>query len=168
MTPASQIVKRSPSSNPPPVKKASNEKAPSSKLSQLKSVLSEARVLPPPPPKQLPEPTPPKLSSSRSSLSQRTTRRPQSSRVPQSSSVGYQGIPDTQRTVKDIMHEYPDVKVKDSGPTGNPLRKQAVQNPGSKRTFTKQPDYLRQCGKTKGTLVTKDARRSWEAGHCLP
>ena len=67
------------------------------------------------------------------------------------------------KSVDDIMHEFPDVKVKNSGPTGTPLRKQAKQNPGGKKTFTKQPTYFPSMQNTKGTLVTKDARRSWEA-----
>ena len=33
----------------------------------------------------------------------------------------------------------PDVKVKNSGPTGTLLRKQAIQNPGSEKTITRQP-----------------------------
>ena len=106
---APQIVRSSPSSNPPPDKKASNEKAPASKLSQMESVVSEASVLPPPPSSQLAEPNPPQKLTSRSSLSQWSTPRSQLSPVPQASSVGYQGIPDPQRTLKEIMHEYPDI-----------------------------------------------------------
>ena len=140
--PPPQNLRNSPSSNPPPVKKAANEKTPMSKSSQLKSVVSEASVLPPPPPPpppQIPEPTPPPQSSSRSNLLQRATPRPQTSRAPQSPSVGYQGTSDPQRTVKDIMSEYLDVKVKNGGPTGTPLRKQAIQTPGGKKTFTRPP-----------------------------
>ena len=75
-------------------------------------------------------------------IAQRATPRPQTSQAPQSPSVGYQGTSGPQRTVKDIMSEYPDVKVKNSGPIGTPLRKQARQNPASKKTFTRQPIYL--------------------------
>ena len=60
------------------------------------------------------------------------------------------------------MGDFPDVKVKNSGPTGTPLRKQAIQNP-IKRTFTKQSAYLSPMQNNKGSLVTKDARRVWES-----
>ena len=100
---------------------------------------------------------------SRGNLPQRATPRPQTSQAPQSPSVGYKGTSVPQRTLKDIMSEYPDVKVKNSGPTGTPLRKQAIQNPGSKKTFTKQPIYLNPMQNRHGSLVTKDARRTWEA-----
>ena len=163
MIPPLQNVRNSPSSNPPLDKKASNEKAPTSNLSQLKSVVSEASVLPPPPPPQLPEPTPPPQSSSRSNVSQRATTRPQTLRAPQSSSAWYQGTSDPQRTVKDIMSEYLDVKLKNSGPTGTPLRKQAIRNPGDKKTFTRQPTYLQAMQNRLGSLVTIDPRRTWEA-----
>ena len=61
------------------------------------------------------------------------------------------------------MSEYPDVKVDNSGPTGTPLRKQRIQNPGSKKTFTRQPIYLNPMQNGLRSLVTKDARRAWEA-----
>ena len=61
------------------------------------------------------------------------------------------------------MHDFPDVKVENSGQTDTLLSKQAVQNPGSKRTFTKQPIYLPPLQNTKGTLVPNDAWRTWEA-----
>ena len=162
--PPPQNVRNSPFSKPPPDKKASNEKTPSksnksSKSSHLKSVVSEASVLPTPPPPQPPEPTPPRQSSSRGNSSQRATPPPQASQSPKCPSVGYQGTSDPQRTVKDIMHEYPDVKVKNS----TPLRKQATQDPGSKKTSTKQPIYLHPMQNRLGSLVTKDARRTWEA-----
>ena len=55
---ASQQTRNSPSSNPPPNKKVSNEKvAPTSKLSHLKKVVSEASVQPPPPSPQQQEPS---------------------------------------------------------------------------------------------------------------
>ena len=157
-----------PSSNPSPDKKASNEKTPSKssksgKSSQLKSVVSEASVLPPPQSPYLPEPTPPSQTSSRGNLSQQAAPRPQTSQAPQSPSVGYKGTSDPQRTVKDIMLEYPGVKVKNSGPTGTPLRKHAIQNPGNKKTFIKQPIYLHPMQNRLGSLVKKDARRTWEA-----
>ena len=60
------------------------------------------------------------------------------------------------------MGDIPDVKVKNSGPTGTPLRKQAIQNP-IKRTFTKQSAYLSPMQNNKGSLVTKDARQICEA-----
>ena len=100
---------------------------------------------------------------SRGNLPQRATPRPQTSQAPQSPSVGYKGTSVPQRTVKDIMSEYPDVKVKNSGPACTPLRKQAIQTPGSKKTFTKQAIYLNPMQNRHGSLVTKDARRTWEA-----
>ena len=60
------------------------------------------------------------------------------------------------------MGDYPGLKVTNSGPTGTPLRKQAIQHP-TKRTFTKQPTYLSPMQNTKGTLITKDSRRIWES-----
>ena len=65
------------------------------------------------------------------------------------------------------MSEYPDVKVNNSVPTGTPLRTQAIQNPGNKKTFTKQPIYLNPMQNRLGSLVTKDARRTWEAAVSL-
>ena len=120
-------------------------------------MVSEATVVPPPPPPQLPEPTPPPQSSSRNNLSQRATPRPQTSRASsQSSSVGYQGAPDPHWAVKDIMFAYPDVKVKNSGPTGTLPRKQAIQNPCSKKTFTRQPYIL--ATHAKLSRITGDER----------
>ena len=51
------------------------------------------------------------------------------------------------------MGDYPGPKVTNSGPTGTPLRKQAIQHP-TKRTFTKQPTYLSPMQNTNGTLIT--------------
>ena len=150
----------SPSSNPPPDKKASNDKAPpTSMMSKLKLVVSEASVLPPPLPPQLSEPTPPQQTSSPYSLSQRATSRPQSSRQPQTSTIEYQGVSHPQQTEGD---EYPDVQVKNSGPAGAPLKKQAIQNP-DKLTFTKLPACHLPMQNTKRTLVTKNARKIREA-----
>ena len=166
--PPPQNVRNSQSSNPQPDKKVSNEKTPSKssksgKSSQLKSVVSEASVLPPPPPPQLLEPIPRSQPSSRGNLSQRAPPRPQTSQAPQLPSVGYKGTSDPQRSVKDNMSEYPDVKVENSGSTGTALRKQAIQNRGNKKTFTKQPIYLHPMQNRLSSLVTKDARRTWEA-----
>ena len=119
-------------------------------------------MLPPPPPPQLLEPTPPSQPSSRGNLSQPAPPRPQT-QASQSPSVGYNGTSDLQRTVKNIMSDYPDVKVRNSGHTGTPLRKQLTQNPGNKKTFTKQPIYLHPMQNRLGSLVTKDAKRNWEA-----
>ena len=60
-------------------------------------MVSEATVLPPSPAPQHSKPTPPQQSSSRSSLYQRATPRPQTSKTQQFSSVGFQGVPDPQR-----------------------------------------------------------------------
>ena len=60
------------------------------------------------------------------------------------------------------MGNYPGLKVTNSGPTGTPLRKQAIQHP-TKRTFTKQSTYLSSMQNTKGSLVTKDPSRIWES-----
>ena len=161
----------SPSSKPPPDKKISNEKATTSKTpNQTKSKVSEASVLPSPQPQPnatgeqqgLPQP-PSTQSTTRESLAQRATPKPSTSRQPQTEqTVGYQGTPESQRTVKDIMGDYPGLKITNSGPTGTPLRKQAIQHP-IKRTFTKQPTYLSPMQNTKGTLITKDSRRIWES-----
>ena len=161
----------SPSSKPPPDKKISNEKATTSKTpNQTKSKVSEASVLPSPQPQPnatgeqqgLPQP-PSTQSTTRESLAQRAIPKPSTSRQPQTEqTVGYQGTPEPQRTVKDIMGDYPGLKVTNSGPTGTPLRKQAIQHP-TKRTFTKQPTYLSPMQNTKGTLITKDSRRIWES-----
>ena len=161
----------SPSSKPPTDKKISNEKATTSKTpNQTKSKVSEASVLPSPQPQPnatgeqqgLPQP-PSTQSTTRESLAQRATPKPSTSRQPQTKqTVGYQGTPESQRTVKDIMGDYPGLKITNSGPTGTPLRKQAIQHP-NKRTFTKQPTYLSPMQNTKGTLITKDSRRIWES-----
>ena len=66
LAPALQNVRSSHSSIPP-----LDKKAPASKLSQLKSVMSESSVLPPPPSSQHPEPTSQQQSTSRISPSQR-------------------------------------------------------------------------------------------------
>ena len=131
-------------------------------LTKLKSVVSEASVLPPPPPTQsnepqgLPQPIS-SQSSSRESLAQRSTvQQPSSSKQPpQEPTIGYQGTPPSQKTVEDTMGDFPDVRVKNNGPTGTPLLKQAIQNP-NKRTFTKQSAYLSPMQNNKGSLVTKD------------
>ena len=81
--------------------------------------------------------------SSRESLAQRPTPRPSSSKQQQAITIGYQGVPQSQKTVND-MNDNPDLMVKNSGPTGTPLRKQALQNT-VKKTFTKQPTYLGSC-----------------------
>ena len=121
---------------------------------------------PSPPPSQpsesqgLLQPPPPSQSTSRESLAQRAVPKPSSSKQPQTKpTVGYQGTPQAQRTVEDIMGVYSGLKVTNSGPTGTPLRKQAIQHP-TKRTFTKQPTYLNPMQNTKGSLVTKDASGS--------
>ena len=59
------------------------------------------------------------------------------------------------------MGEYTNVKVKDSGPTNTPLRKQANQS--REKTFSKQAPYPPPLQNTKGILVIKDARIIWEA-----
>ena len=151
--------------------KISNEKATTSKTpNQTKSKVSEASVLPSPQSQPnttgeqqgLPQP-PSTQSTTRESLAQRATNKPSTSRQPQTEqTVGYQGTPESQRTVKDIMGDYPGLKVTNSGPNGTPLRKQAIQHP-TKRTFTKQPTYLSPMQNTKGTLITKDSRRIWES-----
>ena len=166
----------SPSSKPPPDKRISNEeptptsvKTPvaASLSDQPKTKVLEAPVLPSPPnqlnkPQGLPQP-PPSQPTSRESLAQRAIPKPSSSKQPQTEpTIDCQGTPQAQRTVQDIMGNYPDLKVTNSGPTGTPLRKQALQHP-TKRTFTKQPTYLNPMQNTKGSLVTKDARRIWES-----
>ena len=132
----------SPSSKPPPDKRISNKQmvpqatpASTSTLTKLKLVVSEASVLPPPPtpqsnePQRLPQPIS-SQSSSRESLAQTTTMQPSSSKqLPQEPKMGFQGTPHSQKTVEGIMGDFSDVKVKNSGPTGTPLRKQAIQNP---------------------------------------
>ena len=126
-------------------------------------------MLPSPPPSQpsesqgLLQPPPPSQPTSRESVAQRAVPKPSSSKQPQTKpTVGYQGTPQAQRTVEDVMGDYPGLKVTNSGPTGTPLRKQAIQHP-TKRTFTKQPTYLSPMQNTKDSLVTKDARRIWES-----
>ena len=167
----------SPSSKPPPDKRISNEeltptsvKTPiaASSSHQPKTKVLEAPVLPPPQlnqpskPQELPQP-PPSQPTSRESLARRAIPKPSSSKHPQMEpTVGYHGTPQAQRTVQDIMGDYPDLKVTNSGPTGTPLRKQAIQHP-TKRTFTKQPTHLSPMQNTKGSLLTKDARRIWES-----
>ena len=167
----------SPSSKPPPDKKISNEeltptsvKTPTAASSshQPKTKVLEAPGLPPPllnqpsKPQELPQP-PPSQPTSRESLAHRAIPKPSSSKHPQTDpTIGYQGTPQAQRTVQVIMGDYPDLKVTNSGPTGTPLRKQAIQHP-TKRTFTKQPTHLSPMQNTQGSLVTKDARRIWES-----
>ena len=167
----------SPSSKPPPDKRISNEeltptsvKTPTaaSLFHQPKTKVLEAPVLPPPPlkqpskPQELPQP-PFSQPTSRESLAHRAIPKPSSSKQLQTEpTIGYQGTPQAQRTVQDIMGDYPDLKVTNSGPTGTALRKQAIQHP-TKRTFTNQPTHLSPMQNTKGSLVTKDARRIWES-----
>ena len=105
----------------------------------------EAPVLPPPQqdqsnePQGLPQP-PPSQPTSRESLTQRAVPRPSSSKQPQSEPpVGYQGTPQAQRTVEDIMGDYTNLKVTNSGPTGTPLRKQAIQFPNKENIHLKCP-----------------------------
>ena len=55
----------------------------------------------------LPQP-PSTQSTTRESLAQRATPKPSTSRQPQTEqTVGYQGTPESQQTVKDIMGDYP-------------------------------------------------------------
>ena len=168
----------SPSSKPPPDKRTSNEEntptssetpLATSSSNQPKTKVLEAPVLPSPPPAQpngsqgLLQPPPPPQPTSRESLAQRAIPKPSSSKQPQTKpTIGYQGTPQAQRTVEDVMDDYPGLKVTNSGPTGTSLRKQAIQHP-TKRTFTKQPTHLSPMQNTKGSLVTKDARRIWES-----
>ena len=168
----------SPSSKPPPDKKISNkEDTPTSSETPLatnssnqpKTKVFEAPVLPSPPPSQpsesqgLLQPPPLSQPTSRESLALRAVPKPSSSKQPQTKpTIGYQGTPQAQRTVEDVMDDYPGLKVTNSGPTGTPLRKHAIQHP-TKRTFTKQPTYLSPMHNTKGSLVTKDARHIWES-----
>ena len=165
--PEPQQTRDSPTSHPPPDKKASNERQIStSKLSQLKSVVSEASVLPTSPQPQSSKPNLPQpiveIPSTQESLSKRSTPRViyKSKQQQPSSSVGYQGVSQPQRTVKDKVHAYPNLKVVNSRPTGTRLQKPIGQNKQSqaKRTPVKQPSYLPPMQNTKGTLVTKDAR----------
>ena len=155
-----QTARESPSTKPPPDKRISNEQttpqgtpASNSKSNQLNSVVSEASVLPPPPPVQpskprgLPQPTS-SQSTSRESLEQRSTSRPSSSKqLPQEPTVGYQGTPQSLRTVEDIMDDYPDFKVKNSGPTGphsKPSQKnfyQAAYIPESNAKQQREPSH---------------------------
>ena len=81
-----------------------------------------------------------------------------SKQPPQEPTIGYQGTPQSEKTVEEFL----DVKMKNSGPTGTPLRKQTIQNP-IKRTFTKQSAYLSPMQNNKGSLVTNDERRIWES-----
>ena len=171
-------VRDSPSSKPPPDKRVSNEKTTPASIEvpmtvnasdHTKTMVSEAPVLPSPPPSQSTEgqgimqPLPPSQPTSRESLAQRAIPKPSSSKQQQSKpTIGYQGTPQAQRTVEDVMDDYPGLKVTNSGPTATPLRKQAIQHP-TKRTFTKQPTYLSPMQNSKGSLVTKDARRIWES-----
>ena len=168
----------SPSSKPPPDKRISNEEATptssetpvaTSSSNQPKTKVLEAPVLLSLPPSQpsesqgLLKPPPPPQPTSRKSLAQRAVPMPSSSKQPQTKpTIGYRGTPQAQRTVEDIMGDYLGLKVSNSGPTGTPLRKQAIQHP-TERSFTKQPTYLSPMQNTKGSLVTKDARRIWES-----
>ena len=170
-----QNARNSPSSKPAPDKKISNDQstsretpAPSSKLGKLESVVSKPSVLPPPLPVQptrpqgLPQPIL-SQSSSRDSLAKRSTPRPTSSQQQKQEPIfGYQSTPQSQKTVEVIKHDYPDLKIKNSGPAGTPLRKQAIQNP-RKRIFTRQPTYLDPMQYNKSGTVTKNARRIWES-----
>ena len=133
----------SPSSKPPPDKKISNEKATTSKTpNQTKSKVSEASVLP------SPQPQPNATGNNKDCRSHHTRSLQHASRW---LNERFLSLPD-----------YPGLKVTNSGPTGTPLRKQAIQHP-IKRTFTKQPTYLSPMQNTKGTLINKDSRRIWES-----
>ena len=129
----------SPSSKPPPDKRISNEEnTPTSSETPLatrssnqpKTKVLEAPVLPLPAPTQpngsqgLLQPPPPPQPTSRESLAHRAVAKPSSSKQPQTKpTIGYQGTPQAQRTVEDVMDDYPRLKVTKSGPTGTPLRK---------------------------------------------
>ena len=151
----SLTARDSPSSKPPPDKRISNEeptptsvKTPvgASLSDQPKTKVVEAPVLPSPPPNQpnkpqeLPQP-PPSQPTSREALAQRAIPKPSSSKQLQTEpTIGYQGTPQAQRTVQDIMGDYPDRKVTNSGPTDTPLRKQANGKNVHKTVNLPEPD----------------------------
>ena len=67
------------------------------------------------------------------------------------------------------MHVYPDIKVKNSGPTDTSFRKEAVQNPGSKRFFTKQPTYLPPIKNNKRNTGNEGSEKNLgRSSPCLP
>ena len=59
------------------------------------------------------------------------------------------------------MGEHTNVKVKDSGPSGTPLRKQANQS--REKNVHETGTIPTPLQNTKGILVIKDARIIWEA-----
>ena len=123
-------VRDSPSSKPPPDKRVSNEKTTPASIEvpmtvnasdHTKTMVSEAPVLLSPPPSQSTEgqgimqPLPPSQPTSRESLAQRAIPKPSSSKQQQSKpTIGYQGTPQAQRTVEDVMDDYPGLKVTNS------------------------------------------------------
>ena len=134
---------KSQSSKPPPGKKSTarttTKAAPVSKLNKLKSVVSGASVLPPPP---LPPPLPPPPNP-----------------------IGYTGKPEMQLTVEKTLKKYPTdhIKIVNSGPTGTPLRKQSILSQGG-TTRNKMARYLPASTDTQGSLV--DPRCLTNLGNC--
>ena len=129
-------TKASPTSKPPPDKKQqSTLRQPAiSRLTQLKSVVSEASVLLPTPPPPAPK------------------------------TIGYQGEPEKQKTIEEVLKEYPDdIPIRNSGPTGIPLRRV----PKPTKIVRRPPNYLPSSTETKGTLVAKDAKRIAEVAERL-
>ena len=64
-----------------------------------------------------------------------------------------------------MTKEYPDdVPIRNSGPTGIPLRRVPK---ATKKVAPRPPTYLPPFKETKRILVTKDARRIWEAAEQL-
>ena len=104
-------------------------------MTRLKSVVSDASVRPSSPP-----PPPPKT-------------------------IGYQGEPQKQKKLEEVLKEYPDdLQIRNSGPTGIPLRRVPK---AAKKVTPRPPTCLSPSEETKRSLVTKGAQSIWEAAEQL-